>query len=78
MDIDLVRLTVLPIRVSDGVCRLGGSIGQIGWIVDFNSEFLGVYFTAICAICLRVGTRDKDTTIVEENRLGVIHAGNDG
>lgn len=78
VDADMVSLTVLPIFVDNGVCGLGPSIGQIGWVVDFNSEFLRVFFAAIWEVCLGVGTRDQDAAIGKEDRLGVIHAGNDG
>ena len=78
VDVDVISLAVLPILINDGVCRLGPSIGQIGWIVDFDSEFLRVFFTAIREIGLGIGARDKDTAIIKEYRFGVVHPSNNG
>jgi len=78
VDINVVSLAVLPILVNDSVCGLGPSIGQIGRNIDFNSEFLRVFLTVIRQVGLGVGARDKDATVVEEDRLGVIQASNNG
>ena len=78
VDVDVVSLTVLPILIYDGERGLGPPIGQIRGDVNFNSEFFGEFFAAIREVGLGVGSRDKDATVVEEDRLGVIHASNDG
>lgn len=79
VDVNVVCLPVLPILIYDSVCGLGPSIGQIGREVDFNSEFLRVFLSdAVLEVVLRVGSRDKDATIMKEDRLGVVHTSNDG
>ena len=78
VDVDVVSLTVLPICLRNGVCGLFVAGGQIRRDVDFNSELLRVYCAAIRVVGLGVGSRDKDTTVIKEDGLGVIHAGNDG
>ena len=78
LDVDVVGLTVLPIRICDGERGLGPPVGQIRWDVDFNPEFLREFFTAIRKVGLGVGSGDKDATVMEEDRLGVVHASDDG
>lgn len=78
VDVDMVSLAVLPILVNDRVCGFGPSVGQIGWKIDFNPEFLGEFFTSIREVGLRVGARDEDATIRKEDRLGVIQTSDDG
>ena len=77
VDGNLVGLTILPIRMRDGVCGLGPPISQIGRVVDLDSEFLRVYCNAVDE-SLRVRSGNKDSTVVNENRLGVVHTGDDG
>ena len=79
VDVDVVGLAVLPILYCDGVCGLRRPSGQIRRIIDLNSEFLGVFLSdAIRKKGLGVGSRDKDATVVKEDRLGVIHTSNNG
>jgi len=78
VDVDVVSLAVLPILICDGERRLGLPFGQIRRDVDFNPEFLRVFFGAIREVGLGVGSRDKDATVMKEDRLGVVHASNDG
>jgi len=79
VDVNVVCLPVLPILIYNGICGLGPPIGQIGRDVDFNSEFLRVFLSdAVLEVVLGVGSRDKDATIVKEDRFRVIHTSNDG
>jgi len=78
LDVDVVSLTVLPILIYDGERGLGPPVGQIRRDIDFNSEFLGEFFSAIREVGLGVGSRDEDASVMEEDRLGVIHASNNG
>ena len=78
MDGNVVGLTVIPMLVGDGVCGLGLSLGQIRRDIDFNSEFFGEFCSAVREVGLGVRPRDKDATIGKEDRLGVVHASDDG
>ena len=54
LDVDMVSLTILPLFIYDGERGLGPPVGQVRRDVNFNSEFLGEFFTAIREVGLGV------------------------
>ena len=46
--------------------------------LHLNTELFRIFDGTIGIVCLRVGTRDQDTTVRYQHGLGVVHASNNG
>lgn len=63
---------VRPVLVCDGVGGLGVAGEEVGRDEDLDAVLLGV------DVVFRVGARDQDAAVLEEDGFGVVEAGDDG